>query len=224
MNPLSNVEGVNSDVTPGAAEEPVPHPLATRLAAELAPRTGARVLILGAGNGRNVPPLLHAGARVDILEEEPARAIAAMTRFAAQPRVRVTRGRYAGPYPFAGSFDAALSTHALLHGTPAAIGAALTAVRNRLVPGAPLFATFGSQRDPRYGRGTAVAPGTFAADSGDEAGVPHAYFDEPALRALLAGFSVRELGESAASAGSWAHAVETAALVHWFALLERERP
>ena len=61
---------------------------------------------------------------------------------------------------------------------------ALAAIRARLRPGAPLFATFGSTRDPRFGRGTRVDAATYAPDDGAESGVPHAFFDAERLRSM----------------------------------------
>jgi hypothetical protein len=202
----------------------MPHPLAVELAAAVGAASGARALLLGIGSGRNVLPLLTAGTRVDAIEDDPERARLALIRFAGESRVRVARAAYGGPYPFAGSFDGALSTHALLHGTPHHVAAALAAVRNRLAPRAPLFLTLGSKHDPRFGGGAPVAEDTFVADSGSEAGIPHCYFDEAGARALLAGFGVDSLEERSAaeSAGTWAHAAdEAAALVHWFARVRR---
>ncbi|HET9031053.1 MAG TPA: hypothetical protein VFN49_12840, partial [Candidatus Aquilonibacter sp.] len=120
---------------------------------------------------------------------------------------------------------AALSTHALLHGTPASIAALLERVHSRLEADAPFFVTFGSIRDARYGAGTTIEPHVFAPADGDEAGVAHCYFDEARLRRLLArAWSIESLEETNvdAIAGSWAHAqkpLERA--VHWFAKLRR---
>lgn len=213
---------VRDDDTPGAERvppQPQPHPFAIELAERLAAEPGARVLVLGVGNGRNVPPLVAAGLRVAAVEEDPERARGAAARFAAEPAVRIVRARYAGPYPFAGGCAGALSTSALLHGTLASAGAAVAAVRARLRPGAPFFATFGSRRDPRFGAGTRIDDATYAPTDGGEAGVPHLYCDEPALRALLAGFGSLDLreGSAAETAGAWAHAPgEAAGLRHWF--------
>lgn len=210
--------------TPAEPPEPTPHPLASALAAALGTTDGWRVLLLGIGTGRNVPPLLAAGARVDAVEDDPERARAARARFAGESRVRIARAGYGGPYPFAGSFDGALSTHALLHGTPQHVTAALTAVLNRLAPQAPFFLTLGSKRDPRFGTGRPAGPDTFIADDGSEAGVSHCYFDAAGARALLGSFAVDSLEERSAteSAGTWAHtADEAATLVHWFARVRR---
>jgi hypothetical protein len=219
---LSQREEVTRSDTPAASPEPTPHPLALELAAALASLAVPRALLLGVGNGRNVPPLLAAGAHVDAIEDDPARASTALTRFAADARVRIVRASYAGPYPFTGPYDAALSTHALLHGSPQSVAAALAAVRFRLAPNAPFFFTLGSKRDPRFGRGRRLQDDTYAPESGSEAGVPHCYFDAPAARALLEGFVLDRIEENVAP-GSWAHAPdEAAAIIHWFVRARRD--
>lgn len=213
---------MTSSDTPGSPAEPTPHPLVSALAARLAPLAAPRVLLLGIGNGRNVTPLLAAGARLDAIEEDPARARASMQRFAGTGTVRITRAAYDGPYPFAGPFDGALSTHALLHGTPQHVAAALGAVYNRLAPNAPFFFTLGSKRDPRFGSGRSVAEDVYAPDAGSEAGVAHCYFDEPGVRALVAPFQLEHIEERTSSAGSWAHSPqEAASIVHWFVRARR---
>jgi hypothetical protein len=214
---------VSHSDTPAASPEPTAHPLALELAAALAGAVAPRALLLGVGNGRNVPPLLAAGALVDAIEDDPAHSHTAATRFAAESAVRIARASYAGPYPFTGPFDGALSTHALLHGTPQSVSAALAAVRNRLVPNAPFFFTLGSKRDPRFGKGRRIADDTYAAESGSETGVAHGYFDEPAIRGLLVGYALLAIEERTAAAGSWAHSPdEAAAIVHWFVRARRE--
>jgi SAM-dependent methyltransferase len=194
----------------------------------LAAVSNPRVLVLGIGSGRNVPALVAAGGRVDAIEDDPERARAALVRHAASGAVRVARSRYAGPYPFAGTYAGALSTHALLHGIPADVAAALASVRDRLAAGAPFFFTLGSKRDPRFGAGRSAGPDTYASETGSEAGVAHCYFDEPGVRALLAGLTLEALEErdAATSAGTWAHEPhEAATLVHWFVRTRRaERP
>ncbi len=208
--------------TPGATGAPVPHPLALELANALAP--GARVLLLGVGSGRNVPCLLGAGARVDAVEEDPDRARAALERFAGEGRVRITRGRYSGPLAFTGGFDAALSTHALQHGSLAQVAAAVGAARNRLRPGALFFLTLGSKRDPRYASGRRIDANVVAPRDGAEAGVPHVFLDESEVVTLLAGFDLDSVVEDSAAetAGTWAHTADEArTLVHFFVRARR---
>ena len=227
----------------------MPHPLARELAERLAPATpaerltpdepaqrltpdepaqrlipGDRVLLIGVGSGRNVPVLLAAGARVDALEEDPGRAREASARFAAEARVRVVRARYGGPYPFAGGHAAALSTHALQHGSLAGVGAAVAAIRSRLRPGGPFYLTLGSKRDPRFAAGRRLDADVSAPLEGAEAGVPHLYLDEAQVRTLLAGFEIESASEGSAAetAGRWAHtAAEAQGLIHWFVRARR---
>jgi hypothetical protein len=185
---------------------------------------GSRVLLLGVGSGRNVGVLAGTGARVEVVEDDVERAAAATQRYAAKAHVRVTRATYAGPVPYAAGFVAALSTHALLHGTPTEIASAVAAVRTSLAPDAPFYATLGSQRDPRFGEGHRLGPDTFAPLDGSEAGIPHAYFDERTVRTVLSDFVIEELREANAGAtvGSWAHTrAEAARIVHWYVKARR---
>lgn len=123
--------------------------------------------------------------------------------------------------------DGALSTHALLHGTPADISALCRAIAARLHPLAPFYATFGSIHDARFGAGARLGDATFAPIDGDEAGVAHTYFDEPALRRMLeSDFAIESLEERGvdAIAGNWAHERRPLrGAVHWFARVHRLR-
>lgn len=198
---------------------PSPHPLARALASAVVRDSTARVLVLGTGNGRNVTPFTQNGVPVDILEQNETRAREAAARYTNEPLVRVHAGAYAGPYPFDGGFAGALSTSALLHGTASSVAQSVAAIRAALRFDAPFFCTFGSTRDPRFGNGRRIDDQTFAPDSGSEAGVAHAYFDESQLRAMLAGFHIDELteGTAAETVGKWAHTDDEAAtIVHWF--------
>lgn len=128
-------------------------------------------------------------------------------------------GLHVSHEPVANAFDAALSTHALLHGTPTDVANALAEIAGAIKPYAPLYATFGSQRDARFGRGTRIDARTFAPDDGDERGVAHCYFDEPALRALLeTHFNIESMEEANVDdvVGRWAHAQPPSGSVHWF--------
>jgi hypothetical protein len=117
---------------------------------------------------------------------------------------------------------AALSTHALLHGSPTSLATLLDRIAAGLEPDAPLFATFGSMFDARYGMGDEREPHVFAPRDGDEAGVAHAYFDEVRLRKLLVPrFVIESLREVEVDriAGDWAHpTTPLRGAVHWFAV------
>ncbi|HTX59366.1 MAG TPA: hypothetical protein VMH02_06760 [Verrucomicrobiae bacterium] len=89
--------------------------------------------------------------------------------------------------------------------------ARLSLAARQLEPGGLLAATFASTRDPRFGRGIAVEAWSFAAEDGDERGVTHAFFDEPALRAALTPhFTIESLEEHPAAHG-----------IHWFVVAHR---
>jgi len=172
-----------------------PHPLATALATALP--HGARVLVVGAGDGRNRPPLRAAG----LLVEEAAAADALLAAF---------------PGPYAG----VLSTHGLLHGTRRTIEQRLGVLATRLAPGGRLHATFGSTSDPRCGTGTPVEGDGWSPRDGEERGVPHAYFDTEAIALALRAFRVLRAHEQFVGdvVGRWAHpeSVSRRPSVHWF--------
>jgi hypothetical protein len=173
-----------------------PHPLAVALTERLAPLPGARVLEIAAGSGRNTAALETAGFAVTSLDD-------------ARPS----------------SCAAALATHALLHGTAAELATLLGRVAVALEPAAPLYATFGSTRDARYGEGTRIEAHVYAPAGGDEDGVPHPFFDRDRLTALLQRwFVIESLDETGVDeiAGRWAHEKRPLkAAVHWFAVVRR---
>ena len=172
------------------------HPLAISLIARLRAIPNARVLEFGAGRGRNTEALRAAGLAVDALADG------------------------APVMPGAHGYDGALSTHALLHGTPATVAATLDAIANALKRGAPLHATFASTHDARFGKGVRISEHVYAAETGDEAGVPHTYFTDEELRSLLEPrFTIESLQETAADSivGNWAHAEPLRGVMHWFA-------
>jgi SAM-dependent methyltransferase len=186
---------------PASPSEPgfrAPHPLADRLIAQLRGRDAVRVLEVGTGSGRNAAALAAAGL----------------------PFVSIGEFAPIGPLAGAGAFAAAIATHALLHGTPQTIAVRLDQIAAVLEPGGRLYATFGSVRDARFGRGERIDPATYAPTDGDETGVAHAFFDEPSLRGMVgARFVLDRCDEIDVDeiAGKWAH--EKAPLRgarHWF--------
>jgi hypothetical protein len=186
------------------------HPLALALIERLRDIPHVRVLELGTGSGRNTEALKAAGFSVLGIRDDTIESFAS--------------GNAGAMIDTGGSFDGAISTHGLLHGTPATIAAAVAHISDTLKPDAPLFATFASVRDSRYGKGVRLAQHTFASESGDEQGVAHTYFDEPALRELLERFFTMEsLQEQNVDgiAGAWAHTEPLRGRVHWIARLRK---
>jgi Methyltransferase domain len=183
-----------------------PHPLAAALIKRLHFRPESRVLDFGAGSGRNGDALRRAGFAVVTVGDDAAASEAAALALT-------------------GRFDAALSTHGLLHGSPRSVEARLRAIASRLGNDGLLYATFGSKHDSRFGRGERIDDSTFAPDDGDERGVPHAYFDREQLRALLElDFEIESLQEQSVDdvAGAWAHReLPLAGAYHWFAVGRR---
>ena len=178
-----------------------PHPLALRLI-ERAGSSRARVLELGSGSGRNTNALRAAGFHVTAIPDDALRVPLGLTE----------------------TFDAALSTHGLLHGTPRLVRDLLHETAGVLRADAAAYFTFASTRDARFGQGRQVDENTYAAVDGDEAGVPHVFFDEVPLRLMLEPwFNIDALDEVAADAivGRWAHERMPTGTVHWFAQLRK---
>ncbi len=182
------------------------HPLAQRLIERLRNDSSARILQIGTGSGRNLRALRAAGFIVLSVDDRAADA----------PEALATLG---------GQFSAVISTHALLHGNCTSLEEMVSAIAQSLRHGGLLYATFGSSRDARFGRGERIDNRTFSPTQGDERGVAHIYFDELELRSLLQPYFVIEaLQEHDVDriAGSWAHSQEPlSGAVHWFAIARR---
>jgi hypothetical protein len=182
------------------------HPLAERLIgyAREHPLDGP-VIEVGTGSGRNTRALVE--ARV------PTVGVPDSTPYTQLPGGRDTYG-------------AALSTHAYLHGAGAKLRAGMAELRRVLRPGAAVFVTLGSFKDARYGLGIPLDERTFAPGEGDEAGVPHAYFDRDGVIELLLGFTIESMEEVEVDdiVGRWAHSgddADVAGRVHWFVQARR---
>ena len=180
--------------------------MAERLIKRLQSRPQSRVLDFAAGHGRNAEALRRAGFCVVAVGDDTAESETPIPN---------------APQPF----TAALSTHGLLHGTPAAIAARLSAIAQNLHGGGLLYATFGSTSDRRFGKGARVDDFTFVPLDGDERGILHAYFDRDALLGVLQReFQIEELAETCAddTAGAWAHRERPLrGAVHWFAIAHK---
>lgn len=172
------------------------------------------------------PPHPLALALIERLRERPGARVLEIgmgsgrnTRALAAAGLRVRSGPVDQPYA------AALSTHALLHGTRASLASEIAAIAAVLEHGAPLFVTFGSTHDARYETGTQIEPHVYAPIDGDERGIAHAYFDASRLRELLeTQFTIESMREVAVDeiAGRWAHPTSPLqGAVHWFVVARR---
>jgi hypothetical protein len=195
-----------------------PHPLALRLRAEIrAGRASGPVIILGSGSGRNIPPFLGGGLTLTTVDDDPERSASVRRRFAGRSEITWVTSSYAQLPNVPGAYGAALSTHALLHGTRAKTKSIFAEIFRVLRPNAPLFVTLGSIHDARYGVGEAIDISSFAPTEGGEHGVPHVYFEEEGVRDLASRFVIESLDEVDADAlvGRWAHSGD-AGRRHWF--------
>ena len=186
-----------SSSPPAAGTFQSAHPLAQRLYDRVGAAAGP-IVVIGDGRGRNSSALAAAGLTVVAIPDETP-----YTQLAFPPR----------------HFAGALSTHAYLHGTAAKIRLGLAELARVLQASAPIFLTFGSIQDVRYGFGEALDAQTFAPGDGPEQGVPHAYFDRDGLIEVLRPFVITSLDEVRVDAivGKWAHLdAEPAGKVHWF--------
>ena len=169
-------------------------------------RPAGRILDFAAGSGRNADALRAAGFTVVAVDDAAA-------------------GSRAPLADLDGAFDAAISTHGLLHGTVESIASRVRAIADRLTSRGLFYATFGSTGDARFGRGKRIDDSTYAPIGGDERGVAHGYFDRARLCELLSRhFDVESLEEHRVDriAGSWAHRAEPLqGAAHWFAIARK---
>jgi len=141
------------------------HPLAARLIGLYEARElSGPVLEVGGGSGRNTRALIAAGLPVVTTRDD-------------EPYTQLPGGR--------SLYAAALSTHGYLHGTTAKLRIGIGELRRVLKDDAPAILTLGSIADSRFGFGDALDDNTFAPGDGDEAGIPHAYFDRDGVIELL---------------------------------------
>jgi hypothetical protein len=181
------------------------HPLTERLIESTRERPlDGPVIEVGTGSGRNTRALVEAGI--------PAVGVPDSTPYTQLPGTH-------------DSYGAALSTHAYLHGASAKLRAGIAELRRVLRPNAPAYITLGSFKDARYGLGIALDERSFAPGEGDEAGIPHAYFDRDGVIELLFGFTIESMEEVDVDeiVGRWAHGDDdtVAGRVHWFVVAQR---
>jgi hypothetical protein len=179
------------------------HPLAAGIAAAYRKgRLNGPIIEIAAGSGRNTRFLVDAGIAIVSTRDD-------------ESYTQLPGGR--------DLYAAALSTHGYLHGTVAKLRLGFAELRRVLRPGAPIFITLGSIEDARFGLGVAIDEITYAPGEGDEAGIPHTYFDRAGVAEVLApAFTVESLEEVNVDdiVGRWAHETP-AGMWHWFVVARR---
>jgi SAM-dependent methyltransferase len=176
-----------------ASVEPLPKVCA--LAEEMRTRGMRRVLDLGCGSGRHTVYLAKQGLQVcalDISTEALARTCEWLVREGVSASLQQADMT---ALPFRDDlFDCVVSVSVLHHATMADIRTALGEARRTLCPGGLLFARECAKGDYQDGRGVEIEQGTFIApDDADQPGVPHHFFGEEEVKALLEGFRLVEL-------------------------------
>jgi len=183
-----------------------PHPLAARLIERYrAAGWIAPVLEVAAGAGRNTRAFAAAGVPVIATRDD-------------EPYTQLP-----GEHD---TYAAGFSSHGYLHGSTAKVRAGIAELRRVLQPGAPVYLTFGSIHDERFGFGEALDEWTFAPGDGPEMGIPHGFFDRDTIVELLRGFAIESLEEVDATdiVGEWAHepGEEPEPIRHWFVIATRD--
>ncbi len=192
--------------SPSAAEnfdEQGPHPLTLTLIERMRTESIAgSVLDVGTGRGRNARALRAAGFAVTAIDD-------------AVPYTQLPPAR--------ASHAAAIATHAYLHGTTAKLRAGFAELARVLEPGAIAHVTLGSIEDARFGFGDLLDESTFAPGEGEEAGIPHGYYDRHGIAEVVRPFTIlsAELVDVDAIVGRWAHADpdDVGGRRHWFCQL-----
>lgn len=154
------------------------------------------VLDLGAGGGRHSVYLAGQGLRV-ISADRSAQALLSTrawlhTAGAGADFVQAE----AGALPFAdGSLEAIVSVFVIHHNLLQGIRRTVQEIRRVLRPGGLALLDVNSTATWRYRHeeSAEVEPGTFVPSQGNEAGLPHRYFNEAEARDLFSVFQVREL-------------------------------
>jgi SAM-dependent methyltransferase len=153
-----------------------------------------RALDLGCGTGRHTICLAERGLQVvaSDLSREGLRLTAAVLAQKGLSALLICNDMAALPFK-PGTFDLVLSVHTLYHQTIKGMQRSMAQIEEAMAPGAAGLLTFNSTETDSCGHGAEIEPFTFVPDSGDEAGVPHHYLDEPRLLELLRPFRIADL-------------------------------
>lgn len=96
-----------------------------------------------------------------------------------------------------GFFDAIIASYTIEHNTLEGLKKTVSEMERVLKPGGVVAATLISNRDPRYGTGKEIEPGTCTGTTDSEEGdVPHRFSDEKETKELFKNFKLLKLYEN----------------------------
>ncbi len=168
-----------------------PHPSVVRLAGDLRRRGCSRILDLGCGAGRHAAYLSRRGFTVIGVDTAVSGLTHAAGWLAGEGLAfNLAKADMTALPARSGIFDCVVSIYVLHHNTIDRIRRAFSEIERLLVEGGMFLAIIQSRDDWKYGRGERLEPNTYVPDVGDEAGVPHHFFDESELTGLLDGFRI----------------------------------
>lgn len=172
-----------------------PHPSVVSLVGKLWARGFSRVLDLGCGAGRHTVHLSREGFSATGIDPALTGLLHSSAWLQAEGLpIRLCRGDMAG-LPFReDSFDCVLAVYVLHHATKGRIRKTVSEIERVLVPGGLLLAMVLTKGDFKYGDGRMIEKDTYLTGRGDEAGVPHHFFDREEVIQVLGSFSILSLG------------------------------
>lgn len=175
-----------------------------------------RILDLGFGAGRHVVYLAREGFEVSGTDVSPRGLELAqewLCREGLQADLRLSDMTVI-PYP-ENTFDAVISTFVIHHNTLDNIQRCIGEIHRVLKLGGKALLIVQSKRGYRYNTGQEIEPDTFIPETGDDAGIPHHFFDPAGLRELLSAFA--SIGITAREG----YSIEGYRHAHWVVVVQK---
>ncbi|RPI28826.1 MAG: class I SAM-dependent methyltransferase [Acidobacteria bacterium] len=168
-----------------------PHESLPEFVDQLKKRGFRRVLDLGCGSGRHLPPLARSGLSVFGLDNSPSGlALAREDLYKEHLQAHLLLGDFRENLPYRDrSFEGLLSTQVVHHAEIRTIRKVISEIERVLLPKGLLFLSVPKDRQ-QASRFRQIEAGTFVPEDGPEMGIPHHFFEEGELRELLRGFDL----------------------------------